>query len=71
MMSHYSHIRKEARRAALDGLSDTRRTVRKDSAQSTAQSTDTGLSPFGQLVEKNGGDDETRTRDLCRDRAAF
>jgi hypothetical protein len=20
---------------------------------------------------KNGGDDETRTRDLCRDRAAF
>jgi hypothetical protein len=21
--------------------------------------------------EKNGGDDETRTRDLCRDRAAF
>jgi hypothetical protein len=24
-----------------------------------------------QLAEKNGGDDETRTRDLCRDRAAF
>ena len=24
-----------------------------------------------QLIEKNGGDDETRTRDLCRDRAAF
>jgi hypothetical protein len=27
--------------------------------------------PFVQLIEKNGGDDETRTRDLCRDRAAF
>ena len=26
---------------------------------------------FQQLLEKNGGDDETRTRDLCRDRAAF
>ena len=24
-----------------------------------------------QMLEKNGGDDETRTRDLCRDRAAF
>ena len=24
-----------------------------------------------QVIEKNGGDDETRTRDLCRDRAAF
>jgi hypothetical protein len=23
------------------------------------------------IGEKNGGDDETRTRDLCRDRAAF
>jgi hypothetical protein len=23
------------------------------------------------FFEKNGGDDETRTRDLCRDRAAF
>jgi hypothetical protein len=25
----------------------------------------------GQAIEKNGGDDGTRTRDLCRDRAAF
>jgi hypothetical protein len=23
--------------------------------------------PVSQLIEKNGGDDETRTRDLCRD----
>jgi hypothetical protein len=23
--------------------------------------------PFAQVLEKNGGDDETRTRDLCRD----
>jgi hypothetical protein len=26
---------------------------------------------FLELLEKNGGDDGTRTRDLCRDRAAF
>jgi len=23
------------------------------------------------VIGENGGDDETRTRDLCRDRAAF
>jgi len=23
------------------------------------------------VLKRNGGDDETRTRDLCRDRAAF
>ena len=28
-------------------------------------------STFGKFFRKNGGDDETRTRDLCRDRAAF
>ncbi len=26
---------------------------------------------FVKSFRKNGGDDETRTRDLCRDRAAF
>ena len=25
----------------------------------------------GKSLKRNGGDDETRTRDLCRDRAAF
>ena len=30
-----------------------------------------GESNFPQVIERNGGDDETRTRDLCRDRAAF
>jgi len=29
-----------------------------------------GKPNFPQLLEKNGGDDETRTRDLCRDRVA-
>jgi hypothetical protein len=26
-----------------------------------------GKPNFSQVIEKNGGDDETRTRDLCRD----
>ena len=29
-----------------------------------------GKPNFPQLLEKNGGDDETRTRDLCRDSLA-
>ena len=29
-----------------------------------------GKPNFPQMHEKNGGDDETRTRDLCRDRVA-
>ena len=29
-----------------------------------------GKPNFPQVIEKNGGDDETRTRDLCRDRRA-
>jgi hypothetical protein len=31
----------------------------------------TGMEPFLQVLEKSGGDDGTRTRGLCRDRAAF
>ena len=30
-----------------------------------------GKPNFPQVLEKNGGDDETRTRDLCRDRRAL
>ena len=29
-----------------------------------------GKPNFPQVFERNGGDDETRTRDLCRDRVA-
>jgi hypothetical protein len=29
-----------------------------------------GFDAFGKSFEKNGGDDETRTRDLCRDSIA-
>jgi hypothetical protein len=30
-----------------------------------------GKPNFPQILEKNGGDDETRTRDLCRDSSHF
>jgi hypothetical protein len=71
MMSHYSHVRKQARRAALDRLCEKTASGDGDTAQPTAQLNQDGAEPFSQVIERNGGDDETRTRDLCRDRAAF
>ena len=64
MMSLYSHARKKARRAAVDALCG-------DTAQSDSTMHQNGAPPDSYVIEKNGGDDETRTRDLCRDRAAF
>ncbi len=64
MMPRYSHIRKKARRAAVDALCG-------DTAQSNGTVHQSGATIPSQVLEKNGGDDETRTRDLCRDRAAF
>ncbi len=90
MMSHYSHIRKQARRAALEQLGKQNfsegqlslyadRIGRRAASRNEGHNQGTvapemvqpGAMPFSQLAEKNGGDDETRTRDLCRDRAAF
>jgi len=69
MLDHYSHIRMDAKRKALEALSG------KGLARGYGTNRDTDLGPervpMPQLTEKNGGDDETRTRDLCRDRAAF
>jgi len=69
MMSHYSHIRKNAKRAALEKLGK----IDLDTMGGTVAPGSVRFShvPFSQMLEKNGGDDETRTRDLCRDRAAF
>jgi len=65
MLAHYSHIRLDAKRKALDALSG------GVSGVVTSQSTSQNSTVSPQLIEKNGGDDGTRTRDLCRDRAAF
>ncbi len=65
MLRHYSHVRLDAKRKALDGLSTGVPGV------VTTQSTSQISSVPPQVIEKNGGADETRTRDLLRDRQAF
>ena len=65
MLAHYSHVRLEAKRKALDALSA------GVSGVVTSQSASQNSAVPPQLVEKNGGADETRTRDLLRDRQAF
>ena len=65
MLAHYSHVRIEAKRKALDALTGGVKTEGYD----TSPLKDASLS--AQLLERNGGDDGTRTRGLCRDRAAF
>ena len=69
MLAHYSHVRIEAKRNALDSLATGGKASGYDTGNDTKSKSD-GM-PFSQVIEKNGGDDGTRTRDLCRDRAAF
>jgi len=69
MLAHYSHVRIEAKRKALDALAVGVKTDSYDTNNDTKPGEDAILSP--QALEKNGGDDGTRTRGLCRDRAAF
>ncbi len=74
MLAHYSHVRIEAKRKALDALAVGIKAVEaKEEGYVTKQvtkQTDGAILSF-QPTEKNGGDDGTRTRGLCRDRAAF
>ena len=69
MLAHYSHVRIDAKRKALDALAVGGKSVGYDTKYDTKAHSSGG--PFSQVLKKNGGDDETRTRDLCRDRAAF
>jgi len=69
MLAHYSHVRIEAKRKALDALAGGVKTVGYDTNHDTKPAENAILSP--QTLERNGGDDGTRTRGLCRDRAAF
>ncbi len=66
MLAHYSHVRIEAKRKALDALAVGVKTDGYDTNNVTKPVEGAILS--AQVLEKNGGDDETRTRDLCRDR---
>jgi integrase len=65
MLAHYSHVRLDAKRKALDALSGGVAGV------VTSQSTSQNLGVPSQVIETFGGADETRTRDLLRDRQAF
>jgi Phage integrase family len=69
MLEHYSHIRMDAKRKALEALSARSLTVGYDTKDGTKSATN--AVPSSYVIEKNGGDDGTRTRGLCRDRAAF
>jgi len=69
MLAHYSHVRIEAKRKALDALAVGVRTEGYDTNCDTKPLGGAILS--SEVTEKNGGDDGTRTRGLCRDRAAF
>ena len=69
MLAHYSHFRIEAKRKALDALGAGVKTEGYDTRNDT-KPPKAAILPL-QVVEKNGGDDGTRTRGLCRDRAAF
>jgi integrase len=69
MLAHYSHVRIEAKRKALDALAVGVKPVGYDTNNDTKPVE--GAILASQTLEKNGGDDGTRTRGLCRDRAAF
>jgi len=73
MLAHYSHIRLQAKRQALDALVERpREGVQKGSYVTNHVTKQESASlPALEVTEKYGGDDGTRTRDLCRDRAAF
>ena len=69
MLAHYSHVRLENRRRALDTLSSRSSTGSHVTIHVTKGKSDGSVPP--QVIEKIGGADETRTRDLLRDRQAF
>ncbi len=69
MLAHYSHVRIEAKRKALDMLVVGAKAKGYDTKNDTESEANAMIS--SQMLEKYGGDDGARTRDLCRDRAAL
>ena len=72
MLQHYSHVRIQAKRTALDALSTRRgEVVNLREAEGGYDTNAWREEPFSsQVIEKNGGVDGTRTRGLCRDSVA-
>ena len=77
MLEHYSHVRLEANRRALDALTITRLGSDNQGASEggyvTRNVTKGGSEgmPAPEVIQSVGGDDGTRTRGLMRDRHAF
>jgi len=77
MLEHYSHVRLEAKRKALDALATKRAESPSQAASKGGHVINCVISggqeglPNAQSVENAGGDDGARTRDLMRDRHAF
>ncbi len=77
MLAHYSHVRLQAKRNALEAIASRRSDEGTGSGEAVGYDTsnDTNLQRPDvldlQAIQKNGGVDGTRTRGLCRDRAAF
>ncbi len=70
MLALYSHVRLEAKRTALDALA--KRPAQAGGSEGvTSQPASQNASVPAQVIDKSGGADETRTRDLLRDRQAF
>ncbi len=69
MLAHYSHVRIEAKRKALDALAVGVKKARCDTNNDTKSAGASGS--HMETLEKNGGDDGTRTRGLCRDSSQF
>lgn len=62
MLEHYSHVRLDAKRAALDALSGTGPNPGYDTNHATKAEREVAADP--QVTERSGGRHETRTRDL-------
>jgi hypothetical protein len=64
MLSHYSHVRIEAKRQALDALARVGDKRGYDTKNDTKR--DSGLRVTAEVLEKNGRHEEIRTPDLYR-----
>ena len=65
MVAQHSQRADEVKRKALDALATGVKTTTYDTTN------DTKLAEGAIRIQRNGGDDGTRTRGLCRDRAAL
>ena len=73
MLDRYSHVRLEAKRRALEKALGRQKKQSPEWGYVTKNGTKSGEEETrqSQVIEKAGGDDGTRTRDLMRDRHAF